>query len=359
MQYVISTLSLAAVLIVGTFQAADADTNKTGFQRPRAGHRTSRPVPTPWLGYGNDDSPAVRGATYLKSPERIRAMVAGTPDGKLGYPKSTGLRIVATGHSWMVPGYRTLPSIAEAAGLEQRLRSHTSGGEKGGLRMMWEKENGILSHEGRPVPKCMAAITTGQWDAMVWGCYTNDRPEYYFAWIDFCMKFNPKMEFYVFNAWPQWADGFADGDREPRLENYRARAEKMHERFTKLIGDIDRRYPDKVHILPTCDAMMAALELYYQGKLPGIKGLNRKADGRSPSIWSDGGHLGVGMDRLEGYVFYATLYQKSPELIEAELPLHNAELDKIFRKIAWQAVVNHPHSGVTDRNGNGIGDEIE
>jgi len=315
-------------------------------------------VPTPWLGYGHDDSPAIRSATYLKSPEEIRAMVGGSKD-SLSYPKGSGLRIVGTGHSWMAPGYRTLPQIAAAAGLEQHLRTHTSGGESGAARMMWEKENGILGHQGRPAPKCMAAITTGEWDVMMWGCYTNDRPEYYFAWIDFCLKFNPKMKFYVFNAWPQYADGFGDGDREPRIENFRARAEKMKERFTKLIADIDRRHPGKVRILPTCDAMMAALELYFQGKLPGVEGLNRQVDGKSPSIWSDGGHLGVDMDRLEGYVFYATLYQKSPELIEEDLPFHNDQLDKVFRKIAWQAVVNHPLTNVTDENANGIGDEIE
>jgi hypothetical protein len=350
-------LLLGVVFALANLQAKSPDKTlrMRGFKRPRANHRTSRPVPTPWLGYKNDDSPAVRGATYLKSPQQIQAM-GRRP---LSYPKSTGLRIVGTGHSWMAPGYRTLPGIAKAAGLQQHLRTHYSGGETGGLRMMWERENGILSYKGKPKPTCMSAITTGKWDVMIWGCYTNDRPEYYFAWIDFCMKYNPKMEFYVFNAWPQWADGFGEGDRKPRIENYRVRAEKMKKTFTKLIADIDKRYPNKVHVLPTCDAMMAALELYFKGKLPGVKGLNRRADGKSPSIWSDGGHLGVGMDRLEGYVFYATLYQKSPELIEAKLPFHNGELDKIFRKIAWQAVTGNPLSDVTDKNKNGIGDAIE
>jgi hypothetical protein len=28
----------------------------------------------------------------------------------------------------------------------------------------------------------------------------------------------------------------------------------------------------------------------------------------------------------------------------------------MFRKIAWQAVVGHPYSGVTDKDGDGIGD---
>ena len=354
MKRIFIILLLAGTLVLANLHAKGPAAKP--FRRPRAGHRTSRPVPTPWLGYGNDKSPAVRDATYLKTPEQIRAMARGT----LGYPKpASGLRIVGTGHSWMAPGYKTLPGIAKAAGLDQQLRTHYSGGETGGLRMMWEHENGILSYEGKPKAICMPAITTGKWDVMVWGCYHNDRPEYYFAWMDFCMKFNPKMEFYVFNAWPRWADGFGDGDRQPRIENYRARAASMDKTFKKLIADIDKRYPNKVHILPTCDAMMAALELYFKGKLPGVKGLNRKIDKKSPSIWSDGGHLGVGMDRLEGYVFYATLYQKSPELIKTKLPFHNAELDKIFRKIAWQAVITNPLSDVTDKNKNGIGDAIE
>lgn len=356
MKHVTKIRLLAGLFILANMQTAAArEPDQANFIRPRAKHRTSQRVPTPWLGYGNDDSPAIRGATYLKSPEEIRGMVNSSKR-PLRYPKGSGLRIVGTGHSWMAPGYRTLPKIAEAAGLEQHLRTHSKVGERGGIRMMWEDEDGILSYHGKPTPTCMAAITTGEWDAMVWGCYTNDRPEYYFAWIDFCMKYNPKMEYYVFNAWPQYADGFGEGDRQPRIANYRARAAEMHKIFTKRIADVDKRYPNKVHILPTCDAMMAALELYFEGKLPGVKGLNRKVDGKSPSIWSDGGHLGVGMDRLEGYVFYATLYETSPELIETDLPFHNAELDKIFRKIAWQAVVNNPLSDVTDKNGNGIGD---
>ncbi len=354
---------LAVVLALANMQAVGAEkpASQGDFKRPQAKHRTSRPVPTPWLGYGHDDSPEIRGATYLKKPDEIRAMVdrlKGKPKGSLSYPKGSGLRIVATGHSWMWPGYRTLPKIAKAAGLEQQLRVNGRGGELGGARMMWELENGILSSR-KPMPVCMAAITTGKWDVMMWGSYTNDRPEYYLGWIDFCLKFNPKMEFYVFNGWPQWADGFGDGDRKPRIENYRIRAKITDKAITKQIAGIDKRYPNKVHVLPTNEAMMAALELYFKGKLPGVKGLNRKADGKSPSIWSDGGHLGVGMDRLEGYVFYATLYQKSPELIKAKLQFHNDELDAIFRKIAWQAVINNPLSDVTDKNGNGIGDEIE
>ena len=357
----------SAGLVVPAQHAKKPDAGEASeFKRPQSKHRTSSPVPVPWLGFGHDDHPSVRGATYLKKPEDIRAMPLRRKNGSnqepSGYPKGSGLRIVGTGHSWMRPGYGTLPHIARAAGLEQRMRLNTRGGEAGGARMMWELENGILSGRGKPFPVCMAAITTGKWDVMIWGGYTNDRPEYYFGWIDFCLKYNPKMKFYCFNGWPQWADGFAEGDSEPRIENYRAFAMKRSRAVTtKLVSRIDERYPGKFHILPTNEAMLAALELYFQGKLPGIKGLNRKVDGKTPSIWSDGGHLGKGMEWLEGYVFYAALYEKSPEPITRRPPkkMLFAELDKVFRKIAWQAVVKNPLSGVTDKNENGIGDEIE
>jgi hypothetical protein len=334
------------------------------FQRPQPKHQTSRPVPTPWLGYGHDDHPDIRGATYLKSPEQIPALLDGSnrkPEGALSYPKGSGLRIVGTGHSWMRPGYSTLPAIARAAGLEQQLRVNSRGGEAGAARMMWEYENGILSSRGRANPVCMAAITTGQWDVMMWGGYTNDRPTYYLAWIDFCLKHNSKMEFYRFNGWPQWAHGFGDGDREPKIENYRAKARRTHERTAKLVAELDKRYPNKVHILPTSEAMLLALEHYFEGKLPGIVALDQRAERKGPAIWRDGGHLDAPMAWLEGYVFYATLYQKSPELIKGRLDARvvSNELDAVFRKIAWQAVINNPLSDVTDRNGNGIGDALE
>ena len=219
MKNTLSTLILLLLVTGSRLYAQDAAQDE--FKRPLAKHRTSMPVPNPWLGYGNDNSPEIQGAMYLKGPEQIRQFflqqTKEKPPAPLSFPKSSGLRIVATGHSWMRPGFGTLPTISRMAGFEQQLRINSRGGERGAVRMMWELENGILSSQGKPQPVCMAAITTGQWDAMMWGSYTNDRPEYYLAWIDYCLKYNPKMEFYVFNAWPQYADGFAKQDRKPQF----------------------------------------------------------------------------------------------------------------------------------------------
>ena len=94
-----------------------------------------------------------------------------------------------------------------------------------------------------------------------------------------------------------------------------------------------------------------------------MQGLHKSVGGKDRSLWRDRlGHLGPGFDRLEGYVFYATLYGRSPELIEGDIKFSgnddypNRTLDRTFRKIAWQAVINHPLSGVKDKDGNGVGD---
>ena len=59
------------------------------------------------------------------------------------------------------------------------------------------------------------------------------------------------------------------------------------------------------------------------------------------------------------------MYGRSAELIEGDVEFGGSsdypdrELDRVFRKIAWEAVMNNPLSGVTDRDKNGIGDDRE
>ena len=138
---------------------------------------------------------------------------------------------------------------------------------------------------------------------------------------------------------------------------------EKHEKYANLIQALRKDYPDKVFIMPTSDAMLLAALHHIREGLPGVEGLHKAVGGKERSLWRDPlGHLGPGFDRLEGYVFYASLYGRSPELIEGSVEFRgnpdfpSPELDKIFRKIAWEAVSNHPLSGVMDYNGDGVAD---
>lgn len=311
-------------------------------------------------------------AVAYKTPAEIAAIYQQVTGGKqpavVSHPKPSdgALRVVGVGHSFMMPGYQTLPLISGGARMKQPLFTHVGGGMTGSARYKWEQENGIFQFAGKPVPKLLSSIAGAQWDAMMFGPYYNDRPEYYSCWIDFCLKYNPEMKFYLSDAWPQ----LEQLDKQPASEAYFTSevldqmGKGRRATYAETLNPLRESYPGKVFVLPTSDAMVLAAKQFVRGELPGIEGLHRVIGKKERSLWKDQlGHLGPGLERLEGYVFYATLYGKSPELIEQKIKFGgnadfpSPELDKMFRKIAWEAVVEHPLSGVSDKDGDGIGDD--
>jgi hypothetical protein len=314
-------------------------------------------------------------AVCYKSPQEIAAIFAaagrGNRDPITRYPKpgDGSLRIVATGHSFMAPGFKTFPVIAKAAGLDQPpLLTHTGGGITGSARYKWEQENGIFQFDRNPTPKLLASIANSKWDAMMWGPYFNDHPDYYACWIDFCLQYNPDMKFYLSDAWPQLdqLDKIPTSEDALTAEMFDRLGKEKYAIYSKVIHSLNEEYPGKVFVLPTCDAMVLAVEYYHRGELPGVEGIHAIVGKQQRSLWRDRlGHLGPGFDRLEGYVFYAAIYGRSPELISGAIPFHGPgdfpgpELDNAFRKIAWQAALRNPLTGVTDKNHNGIDDHRE
>lgn len=317
-------------------------------------------------------------AVSLMSPEEIRMVYAKVNGGKeeavtsFEKPSDGALRIVGTGHSFMAPGYKTLPRIAEASGFaKQPIFTHTGGGMTGSARYKWEQENGIFDFDGEPMPKLLASIANAEWDVMTWGPYFKDQPEFYSCWVDFCLRYQPDMRFYLSDAWFQLYQLAENPTSEDHFTDEvidQLGAEKR-EVYVDLIEALREDYPGRIFILPTCDAMTLAGKAQRKGELPGIEGFHRVIGGKERSLWRDQlGHLGPGLERLEGYVFYATLYGKSPELIEQEIDFRgtmrggddtsfpSVALDRKFREIAWQAVIGNPYSGVKDQNGDGLKD---
>lgn len=283
-----------------------------------------------------------------------------TKRGPLSYPKGKGVRMVSTGHSWVAPALRKLPAIAKAAGFDaHRQRSHIRGGARGAANAIWLAEIGRANANAKPSPVLIPAIATGQWDIMTWGVYLNDKPEYFEQWIEFCLKYNPEMTFYLQDAWT--GTTLLRGDKKLTLENFIQAQAAINAKIADLIEALNKKFPAKVRVIPVGNSMIELLKLYYAGSLPGIEGISKHLSGKEYTLWSDGGHLGKHMAWWEGYVYYATIYKKSPELIEAqfEVTKYDKELDKILRQSAWKAVTNHPHTGLTDKNDNRIADQIE
>ena len=358
----------------GQLTAAEAETYRRKLlskRKPGNSVRPQRGAPRQFSinkGWEADSFP--KHAVAHKSPAEIRSIYAdqvGERKAVVSFTKPEGdtLRIVGTGHSFMAPGFQTFPLICQASGFTQPLYTHTGGGITGSTRYKWEQENGIFQFDGKPQPKLLSSIANAKWDAMMWGPYFQDRPEFYSCWIDFCLKYNPGMKFFLSDAWPQ----LYQLDEVPKSEDFFT--EEVFERMGKertagymsLVNTLRESYPNKVFIMPTSDAMVLAAKHYLRGELPGIEGINRVIGKKERSLWRDQlGHLGPGFERLEGYVFYSTIYGRSPELIEDRIAYRDKgdfpsdDLDRIFRKIAWQAVAGNALSGVRDINEDGVGD---
>jgi len=342
--------------------AAKTGAAKSTVKRGKAGAPREFPVDPGWNADRFPDQ-----AVCYRTPEEIAKLY---PD-FVSVPETVdgSLRIVGTGHSFMTPGYGTLPKIAKAAGFNQQtLLVHTGGGITGSARYKWEQENGIFEFAGRPKPKLLSSIANGQWDVMMWGPYFNDRTDYYRCWIDFCLKFNPEMKFYLSDAWPQLyqLEEIPKSEEQLSFDVISRMGVERHATFASVIKELNKDYPGKVFVLPTSDAMVLAAKAYHRDELPGVEGIHKLIGGKERSLWRDQlGHLGPGFERLEGYVFYATLYGRSPEFIDGDLrfggsPNYPSEkLDRAFRRIAWQSVVNNALSGVLDTNENGIDDNRE
>ncbi len=359
----------------GTLTAKEAEAFRERIQKEREATKTQT-VPSRGgaprvfdVDPGWDEPDFPEHAVSNRSPEEIAAIYEEKKDrgpAIMSYDKPTdgALRVIGTGHSFMAPGYWALPKIAETAGFEEQpLYTHVGGGITGSTRYKWEQENGIFEFEGRPLPKLLASLANAEWDIMMWGPYFNDRPEYYSCWIDFALKYQPEMKFYLSDAWPQLhqlADNPPKNEADLTEEIFDRIGTEKRELYAGLIEALREKHGDRVFIMPTSDAMTLAAKKYLRGELPGVEGINLVLGGKEKSLWRDTlGHLGPGFERLEGYVFYATIYGKSPELIESDIPFGNSpkmpqsgypseELDRIFRKIAWKAVTGHRFSGVTE-----------
>ena len=280
----------------------------------------------------------------------------------VSYPKGNGLRVVSTGHSWVAPAMKTIGPIALGAGFDgHHLRSHLGGGSTGSARSIWAAEKG-LDYPGRPAhapgkPILLPAIETGQWDVMTWGAFTWDKAEDYTNWIDVCLKANPDMIFYIQDGWPRAQEGMA-APGEYDIRKFFEKQRQINETVKQGVAALNGRYPGKVHVIPVGDGICALLQLLLDKRLPYIQTVDSQKQ-PAPGIYVDGGHLDEksGMDWFEGYVYYATLYKRSPALITRKFKVPNEELDKVFRKVAWQVVTHHALSGVTDKDGDGRGDK--
>ncbi|MEM0898142.1 MAG: hypothetical protein AAGJ79_14790 [Verrucomicrobiota bacterium] len=301
---------------------------------------------------------------FVPTDEELDAAIAkgrGMTEEPLVYEKGDGLRILMTGHSWVAPGRKTLPGIAEAAGHEgHQQRSHTSGGATGAANAIWLKEFGKWMNRASANPVLVPAIVTGEWDVMTWGGFYEDKVEYFSQWIDLCLKHNPDMVFYIQDGWPRFDPEWRSlSNEEIRKAVDAAQAEKVSGQFTQNYDALEEKYPGKVRIIPASYAVVDLIGQFLDGKIGSFDCVDEKSQNGKKGIYRDGGHLSrsSGIEHLVGYLYYGMLYKKSPEKIEGYKPEGvPSAFDRQMREAAWKAIVESPFAGVDDADEDGLAD---
>jgi hypothetical protein len=268
-------------------------------------------------------------------------------------PIDKGLRVVSCGHSFHMFVVPMLKEMAQGAGIEGHDIPAKSG--IGGSRVIqhWD-----VPDENNNVKK---VLKEGGADVLtlapIW--LPEDGIE---KFVKLGLEHNPNLRIMVQEFW------LPNDEYHPvyPLETRKGcdhNATKI-EALTKAQSEYDRDLgalvrslnteagKQSVFLVPVGQAAIALRERIVAGTAPGIKTQGDLF--RDP--W---GHAQPPLQVLSGYCHFATIYRRSPvglpvPTLLAKMEISDADkeqLNKLLQELAWEAVVNHPLSGLTRGSG--------
>ncbi len=279
-----------------------------------------------------------------------------------------GVKMLFIGHSLVAPVEKMIRYISRGVRLEDyESRMQYSGGKSGAPLRHWNYTGS--KQKTRP------ALMTGKWDYMAMGMY------YYWAevedisrWIDFALKYNPGMKFYLQDGWPA-ADGgrsnYASNSREAKAlraaageiwkdveEDDRGKKILTMKAFEKAIAGLDKnmdvklkalkkKYPGKVFSIRSSHAMLELRRLLEKKKLPVIsRVLAASRKDRDSALYVDQLHSGTAVILLESYLYLAAVHKLDPRKLPVLRKGEEGKLDKVLRELAVKITLENPWSGV-------------
>lgn len=270
-----------------------------------------------------------------------------TPAGaKSGAPITQGQRIFFTGHSFHAFIPPILENIAEAAGI--------SGQQNLGLSSIgasWVIEHWNVPDETNQVKK---ALRTGKVDVLTMSpIFMPDDGIEKFAAL--ALEYNPKIRITVQEIWLRRDTYEPTAKVLPEVVDYngitiaelRKRHAPLFKGFDAHIAELNKKFGKPVlFIVPTGQAVIALRERILAGQAGGIKT-------QSELFIDQIGHGTELIEALVAYCHFAVIYRRSPVglpvsgiLARAHKPAWGAETARVLQEVAWEAVTQHPLSGV-------------
>ena len=279
-------------------------------------------------------------------------------------PITRGQSIYASHHSYFTAVPAILTELAAAGGFadQQIVGTFFIGGSKS----IQHWNNHDAANRSKEV------LAAGKLDVLILTpCYLPDPGIENYAQLGFAH--NPNIRVTVMEAWPAF-DVYNPGIMDPRYQRQPGEPEPMpkpakvdHNAATKEMLQTKQAYylrtmdehlaalnkklgKQVVFVVPAGQAVIALREKIIDGQAPGLK--------TQEDLFSDQlGHPKPPLAVLEAYCHYAVIYRKSPVGLPVPTVLTKAgiskgdlePLNRLLQQVAWDAVIRHPLSGVTEK----------
>jgi hypothetical protein len=265
--------------------------------------------------------------------------------GKLAEPITKGQRVFTCGHSFhvWVPGI--LADLCQKAGITDHIQVGVS--SIGGSR--------VIQHWDIPDDKNKAkeALKSGKVDVLTLSpIFLPDPGIENFTRL--ALEHNPDIRVAVQPIWLRW-DIYEPTTKRPDKVDHNAitgaELRKRHEEYFRsmdeFIRDLNKKLGKTVlYVVPAPQAVIALREKIIAGEAPGLK--------TQEDLFSDAlGHGKPPLQALVAYCNFAVIYRRSPVGLPVPNVLKQArpgdqeeKLNRLLQELAWEAVTQHPLSGV-------------
>ncbi len=269
------------------------------------------------------------------------------------------LRVVSSGNSFSGGSVSTFDEVVRLAGIKGASRAVYSG--IGGSR--------VIQHWDLPDDKNVAkkALLEGNADVMTMNpIFIPD--EGIAKFVKFGFGKNPKMRFAVQQSWlicdqrgtPETEVLYAKRNYNKKFDpNTRTSGDEIRKEYEpvfKALEDHVRELNKQigrevVFIIPIGRASILLREKIVAKQAPGLDSQNALFDVRD-GVRDEMCHPSNILTTLGGYCYYATIYQRSPvglpvpQNLAKTHPAEPEKLNRLLQELAWQAVTEHPQSGV-------------
>ena len=256
-------------------------------------------------------------------------------------PEIKGQRVFYTGHSFHYFVPPILSDIAKGAGIKDHVQVGLS--SIGGSRVI---QHWNVADEKNKVKE---ALKAGKVDVLTLApIHLPDDGIEKFAKL--ASENNPKVRVTVQEFWLPYDEydpatplkGRKVDHNAPTIEELRKRHAPYFKSMDEYVVELNKKLGKQVlYVVPVGQAVIALREKIIEGKAPGLKTQN--------DLFTDPiGHAKAPLQVLVAYCHYASIYQRSPVGLPAPAALGkaNPELNRLLQELAWEAVSQHPLSGV-------------